>query len=129
MAQAGVVTNQIPERAMARGDVRIRVPGGVEKLAAALQAKVDASRTVPDTVTTIRMVCMAGPASLPTSAPVPSPGRRRRSTPSSTGACCGLARWPVAWTPVMPDAGQGRRHRELAAGANYHARDEYIEID
>ena len=55
LAQAGVVTNQIPERAVARGDVRICVPGGAEKLAAPLQTKVDSDRLVPDTVTTIRV--------------------------------------------------------------------------
>src|ERR1700679_2220980 len=55
MAQAGVVSNQIPERAVARADVRIRVPGGAERLAAALQAKVNESPLVPETVTTIRM--------------------------------------------------------------------------
>jgi glutamate carboxypeptidase len=131
MAQAGVVTNQIPERAMARGDVRIRVPGGVEKLAAALQAKVDASGLVPDTVTTIRMV----------------PGRpgfvaneRARAFARQAQAIYAELDGRVLRLGEMAggatDAGYAGRSGRAAviesfglAGANYHARDEYIEID
>ena len=49
-------TNQIPELAVARGDVRITVPGAEDRLNTALQAKLASSKLVPDTVTTARLV-------------------------------------------------------------------------
>jgi glutamate carboxypeptidase len=54
-AQAGVVRNQIPERATATADVRLSAPGAAEKLLAALQEKVKAGRLVPDTETTVTL--------------------------------------------------------------------------
>ena len=48
-AQAGVVRNQIPEKATAGGDVRLTAAGAAEKLQAALQEKLNAGKFVPDT--------------------------------------------------------------------------------
>jgi glutamate carboxypeptidase len=54
-AQAGVVRNQIPEKATAGADVRLTAPGAAEKLESALREKVGAGKLVADTQTTIRL--------------------------------------------------------------------------
>ena len=55
-SRVGEVRNQIPERAVATGDVRTTVAGGAERLQVALQDKVKAAgRLVPDTETTVGM--------------------------------------------------------------------------
>jgi glutamate carboxypeptidase len=46
-ATAGNVRNQIPDKAVAGGDVRVIAADGIAKLQAALQAKVDANKLVP----------------------------------------------------------------------------------
>jgi glutamate carboxypeptidase len=131
MAQAGVVSNQVPERAVARGDVRISVPGGAEKLAAALQAKVDSDRLVPDTVTTIRMG-----AGRP---PFVANERARalaRQAQAIYAELDGRTLRLAEMTGGATDAGYAGRSGKAAviesfglAGAGYHARDEYVEID
>src|SRR5262245_32883093 len=50
---AGRVRNQIPELAVAGGDVRMTQPGAETKLLEALKAKVASSKLVPDTETTV----------------------------------------------------------------------------
>jgi glutamate carboxypeptidase len=131
MAQAGVVSNQIPEQAVARADVRIRIPGAAEKLAAALQSKVSESPLVPDTVTTVRMGAGRPPfvaneraralAKKAQAIYAELDGRRLRLGEMTGGAT---------------DAGYAGRSGKAAviegfglAGAGFHARDEYIEID
>lgn len=52
IGQAGLVGNQIPDKAQANADLRYTVADGVDKVEAALRAKV-ATRLVPDTETTI----------------------------------------------------------------------------
>jgi glutamate carboxypeptidase len=52
-AKAGEVRNQIPESATASADVRLTAGDGAQKLQAALNEKVAASRLVPDTQTTV----------------------------------------------------------------------------
>ena len=54
-AQAGIVGNQIPEKASAGGDVRLTAPDAADRLRAALQEKVKAGRLVPDTETTVTL--------------------------------------------------------------------------
>jgi glutamate carboxypeptidase len=131
LAQAGVVSNQIPERAVARGDVRIRAPGAADKLAAALQAKVTSNHLVPDTVTTIRI----GPGR-----PAFVANERARALARQAQAIYAELDGRVLRLGEggggATDAGYaGRSGKAIViegfglAGANYHARDEYIEID
>jgi glutamate carboxypeptidase len=130
-AQAGVVSNQIPERATASGDVRITIAGAAEKLNAALQDKVAASRLVEGTETTVRLE-MGRPAFHATERArafarqaeaiyAELDGRRLRLVEMARGAT---------------DAGYaGRSGKAIViesfglAGANAHARNEYVEID
>jgi len=55
VAQAGTVRNQIPDKATASGDVRLTASDGAEKLRAALEDKINSSKLVPDTETSIRI--------------------------------------------------------------------------
>ena len=131
MAQAGVVSNQIPERAVARADVRVRVPGGAEKLAAALQAKVNESPLVPETVTTIRMDAGRPPfvaneraralARQAQAVYAELDGRSLRLGEMTGGATDAGYAGRSGKAPVIESFG--------LAGAGFHARDEYIEID
>jgi glutamate carboxypeptidase len=130
-AAAGQVRNQIPEKAVATGDVRLTAPNVADKLQAALQAKVDGNRLVPDTQTTVsievgRPPFVAGDASRTLAQRAQAiyaelDGRTLTLVPSTGGAT---------------DAGfAGRSGKAVVlesfglAGFGYHARDEYIEID
>ena len=109
-AQAGVVRNQIPELATAGADVRLTVPDGAAKLKAALQAKVDSSRLVPDTVSTITME-VGRPPFLASEA-----ARARRRTHRHPSRGCPASRCRAA----APARLRARRHqppRTRAAGA------------
>ncbi len=64
LAQAGTVSNQIPDKAQATGDVRTTRPDAADKLRQALQDKLAANgHLVPDTQVSLRLD--VGPAALP----------------------------------------------------------------
>ena len=130
-ASAGTVRNQIPESAEAEGDLRITQPDANDRLLAALQAKVEESRLVPDTTTTVtvipgRPIYMAGDkgralADLAKSIYAELDGRNLLMHPTTNGGT---------------DAGYAGRSGHPAvleglglAGWGYHAKNEYIEID
>ncbi len=130
-AQAGLVRNQIPDRAHAFGDVRLTSPGAGEKLQAALEAKVKESRRVADTEVSLtfdpgRPPYVAGERGLALAKRAQAiyaelDGRKLLLHPS-TGA--------------GTDAGYAGRSGKPAvleslglAGWGYHAKDEYIEVD
>ena len=130
-ASAGTVRNQIPESAEAEGDLRITEPDASDRLLAALQAKVEESRLVPDTTTTVavlpgRPIYVAGDkgkalADLAKSIYAEMDGRNLLLHPITNGGT---------------DAGYAGRSGHPAvleglglAGWGYHAKNEYIEID
>ncbi len=130
-AEAGVARNMIPPRAEASGDVRVTRADANDNLRAALQAKVDESRLVPDTTTTItlqplRPIYEAGTrgqalADLARDIYAELGGRTLLMHPTTNGGT---------------DAGFAGRSGHAAvleglglAGWGYHARNEYIEID
>lgn len=130
-ASSGNARNQIPERAEAGGDVRVMQADSNDNLRAALQAKVQESRAVPDTTTTVtleplRPIYVAGErgqalADLARDIYAELDGRKLLMHPTTNGGT---------------DAGFAGRSGHAAvleglglAGWGYHARDEYIEID
>ena len=131
LAQAGVVLNQIPEKATARGDVRITVPGAAEKLQAALVEKIAAGKLVPDTETTLKLDIGRPPFLA---------NERARALSKKAQAIYAeldgrtLDLFPM--TGGATDAGFAGRSDKAAviesfglAGFGYHARNEYIELD
>ncbi|HUP08482.1 MAG TPA: glutamate carboxypeptidase [Caldimonas sp.] len=130
-AQAGVVRNQIPERAVATADVRTTVPGADEQLRAALESKVAASRLVPDTTATITML-PGRPAFVANDAArdwarraqaiyAELDGRELRVSDMAGGATDAAYAGRSGKVPVIESFG--------LAGFGYHARDEYVELD
>ena len=122
--------NQIPELATAHADVRILVPGAEEKLNAALQARLAGSKLVPDTLTTARLV--VGRPAFQAGAPGRALAERAQSIYKEIDRDLGI----VPMTGGATDAAFARRSGKATvvesfglAGAGYHARDEYIEID
>ena len=122
--------NQIPELAVAHGDVRITLPGAEEKLNAALQAKVASSKLIPDTVTTVKLV--VGRPSFLAGAPGQALAARAQDIYREIGRDLAL----VPMTGAGTDAAYARRSGKATvlesfglAGFGYHARDEYIELD
>jgi glutamate carboxypeptidase len=123
-------TNQIPELAVARGDVRITVPGAEEKLNAALHAKLASSKLVPDTVTTAKLV-VGRPSFLA--------GPRGKALAEQSQAIYKEIDRDLALVPMTgggTDAAFAARSGKAVvvesfglAGWGFHARDEYIEID
>ena len=123
-------TNQIPELAVAKADVRITVPGAEQKLDAALQSRIASSKLVPATVTTAKLE-IGRPAFL-----AGEPGRllgvRAQGIYKELDRELGL----VPMTGGGTDAAFARRSGKATvvesfglAGYGYHARDEFIEID
>ncbi len=130
-AQAGLVRNQIPERATAGADVRITVPGAAEKLQAALVEKIASGRLVPDTETTVKLDIGRPPFLA---------NERARALAKQAQAIYAeldgrtLDLFPM--TGGATDAGFAGRSDKAAviesfglAGFGYHARNEYIELD
>lgn len=122
--------NQIPELAVAGGDVRITVPGAEQKLNAALQAKVASGKLIPDTVTTVKLE-VGRPAFL-AGAPGRALGEQAQAIYKEIDRDLGLAPMTGGGT----DAAFARRSGKATvvesfglAGFGYHARDEYIELD
>ena len=122
--------NQIPELAVAGGDVRITVPGAEQKLNAALQAKIASGKLIPDTVTTVKLE-VGRPAFL-AGAPGRALGEQAQGIYKEIDRDLGLAPMTGGGT----DAAFARRSGKATvvesfglAGFGYHARDEYIELD
>jgi glutamate carboxypeptidase len=130
-AIADQVSNQIPERAQATGDVRLGVSDGAEKLRAALQEKVDSHRLVPDTRTTIKMAVGRPPFNAGEKGRALAvhaqkiyaelDGRALALHPSTGGGTDAAFAARSGKAIVLESLG--------LAGYGYHARDEYIEID
>jgi glutamate carboxypeptidase len=128
--QAGRVRNQIPELAVAGGDVRLTQPGAETKLLDALKAKVASSKLVPDTETTVK---------LDVGRPVYLGGAKAQALALRAQAIYGELDRKLAITPMTggaTDAAFAARSGKAAVleslglpGWGYHARDEYIEID
>jgi len=131
MAQAGVVSNQIPEKASARADVRMTVPGAAEKLIAALQEKVDAGHLVPETRTTVALH-VGRP-------PFVADERARALAKQAQAIYAELDGRELTLHPMTggaTDAGFAAQSGKAIViesfglpGFGYHARDEYIEVD
>jgi len=129
MGQAGVVSNQIPEKASTSADVRLAAPAAVDRLRAALRDKVKAGRLVADTETTVTLQVGRPPflandrahALAAQAIYAELDGRQLTLHPMTGGAT---------------DAGFASRSGKAVvlealglAGSGYHARDEYIEMD
>jgi glutamate carboxypeptidase len=126
-AQAGTVRNQIPEKATAGADIRLTVPDGVEKLQAALDAKVK-NRLVPDTETIVKIVA-GRPAFVASEG-----GRALAKEGQAIYAEIERTLDIVEMTGGATDAGFANRSGKAIvvesfglAGFGYHARDEYID--
>jgi glutamate carboxypeptidase len=129
VSQAGQVRNQIPESAVATGDMRLTVPDGFEKLEAALKEKVQ-NRLVPDTHTTVsiergRPPFVASPAAREVAKmaqDIYAEMDRKLMLVDNTGGAtdAGFAA-KSGKAIVLESFGLG--------GAGYHARDEYIVTD
>jgi len=130
-AQAGVVRNQIPEKASAGADVRLTSPAAADRLRTALQDKVKSGRLVPDTETTV---------TLQVGRPPFLADERARGLAVQAQAIYAeldgreLTLYPM--TGGATDAGYASRSGKAVvlesfglAGSGYHARNEYIEID
>ena len=130
-AQAGVVRNQIPEKATAGADVRLTAPGAADLLRTALQEKVKAGRLVPDTETTVTLE-VGRP-------PFLANDRARALAAQAQAIYAELDGRELTLHPMTggaTDAGfAGRSGKAIVLesfglpGSGYHARDEYIEID
>lgn len=123
-------TNQIPDLATARGDVRLNVPGAEIALNEALQAKVNASRLVPDTQTQVRLV--VGRPAYRANAGGKALAEEARAIYQELDRELTL----VPMTGGATDAAFAGRSGKAAvvesfglAGFGFHARDEYIEVD
>jgi glutamate carboxypeptidase len=130
-AKAGEVRNQIPERAVAGGDVRTTQPDAAARLESALQQKVKSGHLVPDTETTVKVEVgrppfMAGDAG-------------RALAEHAKAIYAELDGRPLALVPMTGGATDaafaGRSGKAVVvesfglAGFGYHARDEYVELD
>ncbi len=129
-ASANGPLNQITEKAEAVGDVRLTQPGALEKLQAALQAKLASGRLIPDTETTLTLT--------PGHPPYVADQRSRALAARAQGIYKEIDRelTLVPQTGGGTDAGYAARSGKPTvlesfglAGFGYHARDEYIEID
>jgi glutamate carboxypeptidase len=129
---AGLVRNQIPEKAAAYGDMRLLTNNkDADKLLAALQAKVAESKLVPDTQTTITMNVMRPPYA--------ADERAKALAKKAQAIYAELDGRPLMLIPGTgggTDAGYASQSGKAVvlesfglAGWGYHARDEYIEID
>jgi glutamate carboxypeptidase len=129
---AGLVRNQIPEKAAAYGDMRLLTDNkDADKLLAALRAKVAESRLIPDTTTTVTMNVMRPPYA--------ADDRARELAKKAQAIYAELDGRPLGLVPGTgggTDAGYASQSGKAIvlesfglAGWGYHARDEYIEID
>jgi len=129
-SQVGTVRNQIPEKALANGDVRLTVAAGDQLLLQALREKIKSSRLVPDTETTVSIELGRPPFVADEKGRAMA--RRAQAIYAELNRPLGL----VEMTGGGTDAGYASRSGHAAvvesfglAGFGYHARDEYIEVD
>jgi len=123
--------NQIPDMAVATGDGRITVEGAEKTLQKALQAKVDSSKLVPDTQTTVTVTIIR-----PGFVATPAGYAVAQLAKKIYGEIHGGNFWLVAMVKGATDAGYAGRSGKAAVvesfglpGADYHASNEFIEID
>lgn len=131
MLETGTVHNQIPDGARVHGDVRLTRQGAGEKLRAALQAKIDSSRHIPDTQSTLTLTAARPP--FERNARTDALGKMAQEIYAEMGTK------PLVLYPVIggaTDASFAQQATNAAVleslglpGAGYHARDEYIELD
>ena len=123
-------TNQIPELAIARADVRMTRPGVEVQLNELLQAKIASSKLIPDTTTTAKLT-VGRPAFIANAA-----GKALAERAQGIYKEIDRELTLVPMTGGATDAAFAGRSGKQAvvesfglAGFGYHARDEYIEID
>jgi len=123
-------TNQIPELAVARADVRMTRPGVETQLNEALQAKIASSKLIPDTTTTAKLT-VGRPAFIANAA-----GKALAERAQGIYKEIDRELTLVPMTGGATDAAFAGRAGKAAvvesfglAGFGYHARDEYIELD
>ncbi|OKO79159.1 peptidase M20 [Bradyrhizobium sp. NAS80.1] len=126
-AKAGMVRNQIPEKAEAGADIRLTIPDGIAKLQAALDAKLK-EKLVTDTETTVTIT-----AGRP---PFVASDRGRALAQEGQAIYAEIDRKLdiVEMTGGATDAGYANRSGKAIvvesfglAGFGYHARDEFID--
>jgi glutamate carboxypeptidase len=128
-SQAGTVRNQIPEKAVAVGDIRLTIADGIEKLQAALDDKIK-TKLVPDTETVVKIA---------PGRPAFRAGERGRAVAEEGQAIyaeIGRKLEIVGMTGGATDAGYANRSGKAVvvesfglAGFGAHARDEYIDTN
>jgi glutamate carboxypeptidase len=129
MASAGKVRNQIPDKATADADVRLTVPGGLEKLQAALEEKTK-SKLIPDTE--VKLSVLSGRPPFVASEGGRALALKAQAIYGEIGRKLNL----VEMTGGATDAGYASRGGKAVvvesfglAGFGYHARDEYIDTN
>jgi glutamate carboxypeptidase len=128
-AKAGTVRNQIPEQAVAGADIRVTIPGALEKLTAALEAKVK-DKLIPDTEVKVTVLpgrppFVAGPggrALAQQGQAIYAEIDRKLTIDEMVGGATDAAYASRGGKAVVVE-GFG------LAGFGYHARDEYIDTD
>jgi glutamate carboxypeptidase len=131
MLETGTVRNQIPDSARATADVRLTRQDAGDKLRAALQAKVQSSRHIPDTQSTLTLTAARPP--FERNQRTDALGRMAQEIYAEMGTM------PLVLYPVIggaTDASYAQQAPNATVleslglpGAGYHARDEYIELD
>ena len=129
IAQAGLVRNQIPERAYAIGDMRLTAVDGFDRLEAALQERIR-NKLVPDTETTIRIA--RGRPPFVASAAARALANKGQGIYAEIGRDLRM----IEGTGAATDAGFANRSGRAVvlesfglAGAGFHASDESIVIE
>lgn len=129
LAQAGIVANQIPARAVATGDLRLNVADGIAKIEAALKENIK-NKLVPDTETVVT-VELGRPPFIATAA-------ARQWAVAAQGIYGEIGRELMLYpgTGGGTDASYASRSGKAVVlesfglpGAGFHARDEYILVD
>lgn len=128
-SHAGTVRNQIPEKAVAGGDIRLTIPDGIEKLQAALDETIK-NKLVPDTETVVKIV---------RGRPAFRAGERGRALAEEGQTIYAEIDRKldiVGMTGGATDAGYANRSGKAVvvesfglAGFGAHARDEYIDTN
>ena len=128
---AGKVRNQIPELAVAGGDVRLTAAGASDKLLAALQAQAAASKRVPET--TVEFQLGVGRPPFVGGERTLALAKKAQAIYAELGGRA-LSIHPASGGGT--DAGFANRSGKAVVleslglpGWGYHARDEYIDLD
>lgn len=130
-AQGGLVRNQIPESAVATADVRLLQPDAADKLKAALIAKTQESKRVPDTHVHIKMD-VGRPPYVAGERGTALAQRARAIYAELDGRALFFHPVTGGGTDAGFASGSGKAvvlESLGLAGWGFHARDEYIEID